>query len=205
MGVLLGLRRLEHRLPRIGHHLGDDVLHRLGGKGDRYVERAVVRRHRHEMHARSRRNIKPVEIAFDQRAHDLPHSISAEIEADDDVAIAHGSDGAIIANDDRGLHKLVGDISLVRRTDNSERISGRGPNAEHCASIPFLRSVPSLVSIHSEVASGNARDHRSSGGAIPQLSHVAEPGSRHCVAPVEQRVDSDTRRLLTRTQVDQRE
>src|SRR5207249_152524 len=136
-------------------------------------------------------------------AHDLPHAIRAKIEADRDVAVAHRRDGAIAAHNDRRRHELVGDVALVRRANDSERIGGGRPNAFDGGSIPFLRSVPTLVAIHTVVASANTRDYRSPGGALQQLAHVAEAGSRHRVAAVEESVNSDARGTFMHAQLDQ--
>ena len=57
--------------------------------------------------------------------------------------------------------------------------------------IPFLDSVPTMVTIHSEIAPANAGNSRSTIRRSEEHLEIAQPGARHRVTTIDHRVNGD--------------
>ena len=135
----------------------------------------------------------------------LSSPVGAEVHVDDRVAVTQG---AIDTGDDRGRYELVRLASDVRRLDRRARRGRPLPDPVHDGVVATLDTIPPLVAIHRPIASPHARHPgvRMHLGQ-PLLERGDEPACRRRrrVSSVEQSVDADSRHVLARRELDQRE
>ncbi len=102
---------------------------------------------------------KAIEVRLEESERKLARTVGAEVEEEDDVAVAHAL--LVGVREDEGRHEFVRDVARIFLADG---IGGRSHTAlplPHDDGIPGeLGAVPTPVAVHAEVATDDGGDAR---------------------------------------------